>query len=140
MPRFPAPLGLVAALALPFAAPAAADTADALIARIDTDADGSLTRGEVLAFRRLIFARIDADASGSLTADEIETARRALPAAERPAPDSRIWRQDSNGDGRLSQEEFTRLPGFDRADRDGDGRLSPEEISRLRRFLAAFAG
>lgn len=134
----PAPLTLTlgAALALGLAGTAAAETAEALWARLDSNGDSLLSHAEFLVLRQTMFDHIDADNSNTLTATEIETARAALPTGKRPPKDSRIWAQDANGDGQLTLAEYTSVsPGFDRADRNNDGYLDPKEYARISRFI-----
>lgn len=45
----------------------------------------------------------------------------------------RIAAMDTNGDGRITREEWTgRQQGFDRLDADGDGAITREELRAMR--------
>lgn len=52
---------------------------------------------------------------------------------DRTAFESAFKRADTNGDGKLSKEEASRLPGiaarFDELDKNKDGVLSPDELT-----------
>jgi Ca2+-binding EF-hand superfamily protein len=120
--------------------PALADGKE-MLAILDRNGDGSISRQEVVALRQTVFARMDADGDGRLTRAEVEAARAA--AAERQARQAERdpFSLDADGDGQLTLAEFTgRTPGFDRADRDGDGVLSPAEIDRVRQLLGTLSG
>lgn len=129
---------LAAALCAVLSFPAQAQT-DKLLAFLDQNGDGAISRAEFIALRQQIFARIDADSSGTLSQLEVTAAQEA--AAERRRQSRDLWSQDTDGDGQLTLAEFTaQTPGFDRADRDGDGVLSTDEIDRARRLLGTLSG
>jgi Ca2+-binding EF-hand superfamily protein len=122
---------LLSALAVPALA-----QGEHLLAALDKNGDGAITREDAVMGRQDIFARIDQDGSGTLTKVEIDTIRAELPDDTRmPAP-GKAMSLDADADGQLTRAEFTsQTPGFDRADRDGDGVLSGAEIDRMQRFL-----
>jgi Ca2+-binding EF-hand superfamily protein len=122
---------LLSALAVPALA-----QGEQLLAALDKNGDGAITREDAVMGRQDIFARVDQDGSGTLTKVEIDTIRAELPDDTRmPVPD-KAMSLDADADGQLTRAEFTsQTPGFDRADRDGDGVLSGAEIDRMQRFL-----
>ena len=120
-------LGAAAMLALTAAGPAAAQDRrggmgmEMMFERLDTNADGHITRDEAV-----VFARAEA-------ADRAE--RRA---------GARFDRADADGDGRLTAAELMAGGGgmrggmdigrmFDRLDSDGDSAISREEAEAARR-------
>ncbi len=138
MPRFTLTLTLTLTVALTLLATPGLAQVDQLLAAIDANGDGSISRDEVLAVREALFDRMDTDGNGTLSRAEVEAARalaadrRAMQAARDP------WTLDANGDNALGRDEFTAAtPGFDRADRNGDGVLSPDEIDRVARLLGS---
>jgi Ca2+-binding EF-hand superfamily protein len=119
------------------AAPALAE-GDRLLAGLDANGDGAISRPEFLVLRQQMFARIDADGSGTVTEAEVAAAEAAM-AKRRQRQVRDLWSQDADGDGELTLAEYTSsTPGFDRADRDGDGVLSGAEIDRVARLIGSF--
>jgi len=105
--------------------------AERMIARIDSDGDGAVSRAEVDAFIDGRFEASDADGDGEVTEAEMiakAQARAAVQAAKRFA------RLDTNGDGRLSRREVESRAGvrfdcvFERVDGNGDGIVTPVEL------------
>ncbi len=115
-----------------------------LIARLDADGDGVLSRNEVATARQRLFARFDRDGDGAIDDREIEALRDSVMdrAVTLQAGLGRAWRRmDTNGDGRVSAEEFrARTILFDVADRDGDARLSSSEIAFMRDLILGRRG
>jgi Ca2+-binding EF-hand superfamily protein len=118
-----------AAHAQPFSGPG-------LLARVDTNKDGQITREESAAARERMFRRLDKNKDGLIDEPEIEKARQAI--VDRAAMmekrlSSRWQRMDSDGDGKVSAAEFqARSAMFELADRNGDGVVSKDEIDFMR--------
>lgn len=118
-----------AANAQPFSGPG-------LLARLDTDKDGQITREESAAARERMFKRLDKNGDGAVDEAEIEKARQAI--ADRAAImekrlSARWQHMDKDGDGKVSAAEFeSRGVMFELADRNSDGVVSKEEIDFMR--------
>jgi Ca2+-binding EF-hand superfamily protein len=104
----------VAALGLALALPLAAQverTSDYL-ARMDSDGDGRVSRGEYVAWMGYAFERMDADGDGVLSASE-QPGGKGRPLSlqlHRQRLAERFARQDSNGDGYLDARELAAPP------------------------------
>jgi Ca2+-binding EF-hand superfamily protein len=102
----------------------------AMFDKLDLDNDGLVTRSEAVEARARWFENVDADADGYLTLEEMSAQRRHGGAEGKAGRiERRFAKLDRDGDGRLSQAEFTAKSGhwIDRADGDGDGAISREE-------------
>ena len=107
-----------------------------MMARLDTDKDGRITREEAEASRKKMFARLDRNSDGVVDGQEIDRARQAIidRATMMETRLSMQWRRmDKDGDGKVSADEFeARTVMFDLADRNGDGVINADEIDALR--------
>lgn len=94
--------------------------------KLDTDGNGSISQAELDAAGASHFKKIDANGDGYITAEEIQSARKKR-REERAA--RFLKKKDTDGDGKLSQAEFTAHKGnlMKRADTDGDGEISKAE-------------
>lgn len=108
-----------------------------LFASADANHDGVVTRDEFIAARAQKFASLDRDGDGFI--DENDVPRRLR--TRRNASDrvsELIAQFDTDGDGRISQSEFSAGPtlAFDRADTDHNGELSADELAAARAATA----
>jgi len=100
-----------------------------MMAVIDTNGDGKVTRAEADAFRDGQFAKFDADGNGSLNQDEYiamaEDFRHQMMLV-------RFKRHDANGDGAISKDEMSGHMGmmFEHMDRNDDGVIDQSEMRR----------
>jgi len=99
----------------------------------DANRDGVVTLNEYLAAATGKFKELDVAGNGRVTAEEMANSPLAHKRAEHVA--ERIARRlDTNGDGRVSKDEFlaTAKARFAKLDKNGDGFLSADEIGRRR--------
>lgn len=135
---------LAAALALAagcFALPAAAQGFGQMqgLMQADANGDGAISRAEAQAARAAMFDRLDANHDGVLSSDEINAGSGAEGGGRMMS--MMLSRADSNGDGRVSREEFLSRPQrlFDRFDANHDDVLEPSELAAMRSALSQFA-
>lgn len=83
--------------------------------KLDANNNGAVNRQEYQAFMTEAFEKLDADNNDSLSQAETSNILSA----------DQFSSADANGDGRISQGEFTDrvMKDFDAADKSGDGRL-----------------
>jgi len=101
--------------------------------KLDANRDGVVTLNEYLAAATGKFKELDVAGNGRVTAEEMANSPLAHKRAEHVA--ERIARRlDTNGDGRVSKDEFlaTAKARFAKLDKNGDGFLSADEIGRRR--------
>ena len=101
----------------------------AFMERYDTNADGSLTREEVLAARAAQFGTHDGDGNGTLSLDEYQALWLEV---MRERMVDRFQDHDDDGNGAVTLDEFnediTRM--LDRADRNDDGVINQDDMRR----------
>jgi hypothetical protein len=112
----------------------------------DTNGDGALTKAEIAARRATEFTAIDTNRDGFATQDELRAHAEARMAERgggreggrrdgggRRGGGGGFGMMDTDGDGKLSQAEFTREPQwFARVDANGDGSVTRAEVEALR--------
>ena len=101
--------------------------------KLDANHDGVVTLNEFVAAATAKFKELDVAGNGRVTAEEIASSPRAHERAEKVA--ERIaHRLDTNGDGRVSKDEFLAMAKtrFAKLDKNGDGFLTADEIGRRR--------
>jgi Ca2+-binding EF-hand superfamily protein len=124
-----------------------------MIAEMDTNGDGSVTKAEAQAFRDAKFADADTNGDGAITPKEMATAARLMKfkmldkngdgtvtQEEFLTSDmgphrggKRFWRMDKDGSGRIEAAEMAEMSDhmFERMDRDNDGTISVEELQPM---------
>jgi hypothetical protein len=125
--------------------------ADAVFAKMDANADGTLNEGDKTAMLAKRFAAIDTDKNDSISQAEFMAAHEMLGERRmsrrekrmehrkmskrhkreggRGGPMDMMARADSNGDKAISQPEFRAAAAarFAKADANKDGRITPDE-------------
>lgn len=103
----------------------------AFVDRVDSDSDGKISQEEFPGPKDR-FAELDKDGDGYVTEEEAAQGFKNRGHRGRGmAP-----RCDTDGDGKISQEEFPGPPeAFSDLDEDGDGYLSREEMPRPRHHM-----
>lgn len=106
-------------------------------ANADANQDGMITRAEFAATRAANFGRLDRNGDGAVSKDDLgRLARMRAQAAQRF--DQLIKAADTNGDGKVTRQEFAAapMPMFDRADANGDGQVDRSEAAAAKAMLA----
>ncbi len=104
--------------------------ANKVFAKLDTNGDGMISRGEAAAKPKLAahFDQIDTNKDGQLSFDEIAAARQKH--QQRAA--AKFAKLDTDNDGRISRNEASAAPklakNFDAIDTNKDGFLSKDEL------------
>ena len=97
----------------------------------DANLDGKVTKQEYNDARAALFARMDRSGDGFI--DDADAREGANERGQRAAAAMR-GRIDSNGDGKVSKEEFVNAPTtvFDKFDADKNGELDAKELEAAR--------
>ncbi|MGB5103781.1 MAG: EF-hand domain-containing protein [Steroidobacteraceae bacterium] len=104
--------------------------ADALFEKADANHDGSVSRSEFLAARAQQFPRLDRNGDGFIDAEDAP--KRMMARQQGNAQLAELRKHfDTDGDGRISQQELAQGPTtvFDLADTDHDGVLNARELA-----------
>lgn len=139
------PIVLLAAACAPVATqPAAAQQSGAGGARAleqlekaDANGDGMVTRPEFTAHRKSQFPRLDRNGDGYFTDSDVpRLMKNRMPAGFSPGEMREQF--DSNGDAKVSEQEFVSGPSpvFERVDVNGDDQVSTAELKAARAALA----
>lgn len=99
-----------------------------MLARVDADGDGLVSRAEYRAAAEARFARVDADSDGVAATGERGVGKRHGMRGGRGGGRGggmHMMRADTNGDGVVTRAEFAAASAarFARMDRNGDGKL-----------------
>lgn len=98
----------------------------------DENADGKISKEEMLSGRSEIFEKLDANKDGELTKDEADKIRDVMREHKMA---KMLEKFDSDKDGFVSADEFSNhaMKKFEKADANNDGKLSTEELSSMRK-------
>ena len=106
----------------------------AMVAELDLNGDGNISKSEIDAKKAAKFTEADQTGDGVLTFEEFEAHALAEKARREAQRRERMFaRLDSDGDGVVSEAEFGEARGgrlekhFDRIDTNGDGMISEAE-------------
>lgn len=111
---------------------------EGIFERADADKDGSVTREEFVAARAEQFAKFDRNSDGYIDSNDIP-GRFAKRRQQSGGGDFMASQFDTDGDGKVSKEEFINGPtlAFDRADADKNNVLDPKELAAAKEAAKA---
>jgi hypothetical protein len=101
-----------------------------MLAELDTNADGAISKEEIAAHKAKKFTEMDANKDGFLSEDEMIAAHeKKMADRKRKGAGKMIERLDTDKDGKVSAAEFSNheMPGFDKIDTNKDGSISADE-------------
>lgn len=113
---------------------------EGMFERADANKDGSVTKEEFIAARGQQFSRFDRNSDGYLDSNDVPK-RLAERRKQNGGGDVRGGQFDSDGDGKVSKDEFINGPTliFDRADTDKNNVLDAKELAAAREAAKAAA-
>lgn len=121
-----------AALLILLGTPAMAQlrSGEGIFERADANNDGSVTRDEFIAARGGQFTKLDRNSDGYIDSNDVPK-RLAARRQQQGGGDFMVGQFDSDGDGKVSKEEFVNGPtlAFDRADANKDNVLDAKELA-----------
>jgi Ca2+-binding EF-hand superfamily protein len=101
--------------------------------KCDTNADGKISRDEHTAWAKETFEKMDTDHNGAVTLSELTMAveaKGAVKGGKMMSPSEKMKKFDTNGDQRLSSDEYTsgKAQMFDKWDTDKNSSLTQSEF------------
>lgn len=107
-------------------------SAGAMFDDADSNKDGLVSRDEFIAARAGQFNRLDRNGDGFI--DDADIPKRLLARRQQQGGGQVLAQFDTNGDGRVSKDEFVSgpTPLFDQADANHDGMLDSQEVESAR--------
>lgn len=103
---------------------------EGMFERADANNDGSVTREEFIAARGAQFAKLDRNSDGYIDSNDVP--KRLAERRKQNGGGEMLGDQfDTNGDGKVSKDEFVNGPTliFDRADTDKNNVLDAKELA-----------
>ncbi|CAA0094281.1 Uncharacterised protein [Zhongshania aliphaticivorans] len=111
----------------------------------DLNNDGSVTTEELAQHRQTMFTKMDLNSDGNLTREELVEFKAQMKAEKEAKKEAKkadrekdhFDREDTNGDGVISQEEFAASAAkmAERVDRNDDGTIDRREMFKAMRDL-----
>lgn len=113
---------------------------EGMFERADGNNDGSVTKEEFIAARGDQFARLDRNSDGFLDSTDVPK-RMAERRKQNGGGEMHGGQFDTNGDGKVSKDEFINgpTPIFDRADTDKNNVLDAKELAAAKEAAKAVA-
>jgi len=113
---------------------------EGMFERADANNDGSVTREEFIAARGQQFAKFDRNSDGHLDSNDVPK-RLAERRKQNGGGEMLAGQFDTDGDGKVSKEEFINGPTliFDRADKDNNDVLDAKELAAAKEAAKAAA-
>jgi Ca2+-binding EF-hand superfamily protein len=100
--------------------------AQRILARVDTDHDGKISKAEFDTESVALFKRLDKNGDGKIASDEV-------PARRWGGKGPMFGQMDTDKDGKITKAEFTAAEDkmFQKLDTNGDGVITPDELAAM---------